>query len=226
LNFDYSTVESKRLKKLLPHYCGQHLIQFGAPVWDCLQESPILHKIIVTPTPPPSSAYHLLQSTYFDLPLASESIDLVIMPHILEFEPDPKAILAEVWRVLMDHGHLFIISFNPYSSLGLWHLCKRSARIVNLKHFYSLALLRQWINNLGGLVQHTESFMFRPPLKNTQNLIKLTWMERVFPWIIPYGGNIHLLIAEKRNRHLQRIALSRQRFPLWVKRPIYVLDAE
>ena len=38
------------------------------------------------------------------LPLASQSVDLVVLPHVLEFGADPHQILREAERVLMPEG--------------------------------------------------------------------------------------------------------------------------
>ena len=49
---------------------------------------------------------------YEELPFATHSIDLVVMPHILEFTEDPHQVLREVERVLVPEGHVVITGFN------------------------------------------------------------------------------------------------------------------
>jgi len=225
LNLDYlSCVENKRLKKLLPRYRGQHLIQLGAQVLDCLTASPIPHKIIASTTPLiPNPHHHYLQSAYCDLPLASDSVQLAILPHILEFDQNPKMVLNEIWRVLADRGHLFILSFNPYSSLGLWRLFSSNATVFPWQgHFYSPDKICQWIHALEGEVKHIESFFFRPPLQNIHYFKQLEWMERILPWIIPYTGNVYLLIAEKKSKHFKKVALNHRRRPIRINSRIYL----
>lgn len=53
------------------------------------------------------------------LPFGTASVDLLILPHVLEFEEDPHQVLREVERVLKPEGRLFVISFNPLSLHGL-----------------------------------------------------------------------------------------------------------
>src|SRR5205085_2507192 len=53
------------------------------------------------------------------LPLASQSVDLVALPHVLEFHPNPHEVLREAERVLMPEGQVVISGFN---SLSLWRL--------------------------------------------------------------------------------------------------------
>lgn len=56
------------------------------------------------------------------LPLASGSLDAVVMPHSLELMPDPHRLLREVNRVLSDRGQVLLLGFNPY---GPWSLGQR-----------------------------------------------------------------------------------------------------
>ena len=57
----------------------------------------------------------LCEETNF--PLADQSIDKLLMIHALEFTATPRDLLREVWRVLIDGGHLLIVVPNR---LGLW----------------------------------------------------------------------------------------------------------
>jgi len=47
------------------------------------------------------------------LPFAEQSLDLVVMPHTLEFSRDPHSCLREVERVLVPDGRGVICGFNP-----------------------------------------------------------------------------------------------------------------
>jgi SAM-dependent methyltransferase len=52
------------------------------------------------------------------LPFAANSIDLVVMPHTLEFDANPHQVLREVERVLVPEGHVIVTGFNPFSLWG------------------------------------------------------------------------------------------------------------
>ena len=54
-----------------------------------------------------------------DLPIATGSADLVLLPHVLEFAEHPHQILREVERILMPEAHVVIAGFNPFSLWGL-----------------------------------------------------------------------------------------------------------
>lgn len=54
------------------------------------------------------------------LPLASESIDVLILPHTLEYVPDQHQLLREVERVLKPEGQAFILGFQRFSFYRLY----------------------------------------------------------------------------------------------------------
>ena len=59
------------------------------------------------------------------LPLASDRLDAVLLPHTLDFVPDPRQVLREVERVLIPEGRVVILGFNALSSWGLVRLLYR-----------------------------------------------------------------------------------------------------
>ncbi|KXJ47338.1 MAG: class I SAM-dependent methyltransferase [Cycloclasticus sp.] len=53
------------------------------------------------------------------LPIDTHSVDIVIMPHTLEFDENPHQVLREVNRVLKPEGIVLLMGFNPWA---FWHL--------------------------------------------------------------------------------------------------------
>jgi SAM-dependent methyltransferase len=58
-----------------------------------------------------------------ELPIASESVDTLILPHVIEFEINRHQILREVERVLKPEGRLFILGLNPWSPHRIIQSC-------------------------------------------------------------------------------------------------------
>ena len=61
-----------------------------------------------------------VQCTAEYLPFANESVDAVILHHVQEFSEDPYQLLREVQRVVVPHGQVVIVGFNPLSPLGVY----------------------------------------------------------------------------------------------------------
>ena len=61
------------------------------------------------------------------LPFATESIDTLILPHVLEFEPDRHQVLREAERVLKPEGRLLVLGLNPWCPRRLLQLHCRSS---------------------------------------------------------------------------------------------------
>lgn len=59
------------------------------------------------------------------LPMAAESVDLMIALHVLETRRDPHDIMRELDRVLRPEGRMLIVGINP---LSFWHLATRWGR--------------------------------------------------------------------------------------------------
>jgi len=89
---------------------GYNAVQVGLPALDFLRESRIPLKIRAG-----LEAGCGLRSEPVQLPLASQSIDLLALPHVLEFSAQPHAILREAERVLRPEGSIAISGFNPLS---------------------------------------------------------------------------------------------------------------
>jgi SAM-dependent methyltransferase len=94
----------------------------------------------------PRSHPNFVQARADDLPFATESIDTLILPHVLEFESDRHQVLREVERVLKPEGRLFVLGLNPFSLNRLTHLTQRNsfwnARLIANQH------LLEWLSLL------------------------------------------------------------------------------
>jgi SAM-dependent methyltransferase len=107
----------ERLQPLLDRAFGYHIMQMGPlPGRSLIDDSAINHRIFVASH---DSDAVSLRCHADEVPLESDSVDMLVAFHALEFEEHPHAALREMQRVLRPQGHLAIIGFNPYSLLGL-----------------------------------------------------------------------------------------------------------
>lgn len=79
-------------------------------------------------------------------PIATESLDLVILPHLLEFESDPHAVLCEAERTLKGNGKLYILGFNPWSLRTLLPFSHKPPAACN--GYVGFTELLDWLNLL------------------------------------------------------------------------------
>lgn len=109
--------EQALLEEYLPRYFGYHLLQIGCANLPIFNNSPVGHKFSLTHDT--KSREHGLVAKGEAIPLISESVDLVVLHHALDFSAFQHQLLREVSRVLIAGGSVVIIGFNPISSWGI-----------------------------------------------------------------------------------------------------------
>lgn len=82
-----------------------------------------------------------------ELPIPNASIDTAILPHLLEFESDRQAVLAEISRVMKPEGKLFILGLNPWSLQGAFQYLPKHASLWQ-GHFLGRQRLLDWLTPL------------------------------------------------------------------------------
>ena len=94
--------------------------------------------------------YPLVIGSATSLPIDSHAVDVVILPHVIEFELRPHEALREASRVLVPEGSLVILGFNPVSLIGLRRVLKyRAATAPWCGTYFGAARLRDWLALLG-----------------------------------------------------------------------------
>jgi SAM-dependent methyltransferase len=163
----------------------------------------------------PSRARAQLIMRLEELPFASQSIDLLVLPHALEFADDPHRVLREVERVLMPEGQVVISGFNPVSLWGLRQVVGRSFDSPFLPRegqFLALPRLKDWLQLLGFEVGRGHFGCYRPPFSGERWQGRFGFMERAGAKWWSYGGAIYLVHAIKRVQGMRLIG------PVWKDR--------
>src|SRR4029450_6783422 len=96
-------------------------------------------------------------------PIAQACVDAVVLPHTLEYEPDPHEILREVGRVLSAEGHLVVVCFRPLSSCGLRHVFASQGFPPGCERLIGERRLRDWLKLLGFEVVDARRYLFSLP---------------------------------------------------------------
>ncbi len=82
-----------------------------------------------------------------ELPIASESMDVLILPHLIEFEANRHQVLREAERVLKPEGRLFILGINPWNPHGIIQHLPREPSVWRSRYISSHRML-DWLSLL------------------------------------------------------------------------------
>lgn len=200
--------EQAYLDDVTPDIFGFHALQLGMTEVDLLRASRIAHRVRID-----SSGRPDLYAKSHELPLATQSIDLVVLPHVLEFSAQPHEILREVDRVMMPEGRLVIVGFNPWSLWGL----RSSVGFARAEfpwngHFVSLLRVKDWLALLGFDVNAGRLVGYAPPFDSETVRRRFAFMEPAGDRWWAVGGAVYMLQAIKRVRGMRLLT------PAWQER--------
>jgi SAM-dependent methyltransferase len=133
-----------------------------------------------------------------ELPFETGSIDLILLPHTLEFSSHPHQILREVERVLRPEGSVIISGFNPLSLWGLRQVLWQKKGYPWCGHFISLLRLKDWMALLSFEVEAGRFCCYVPPFAGSTLLNRSNNFEpKNDRWWSVIGG-VYVLQAKKR----------------------------
>ena len=140
----------------------------------------------------------LLASPDF-LPIESNSIDLVLLPHVLEFSSNPHQILREVQRILVAEGQVIICGFNPRSLWGTRKLFGSTRHNFPWNgNFIALPRLKDWLALLDFEMTAGKLSCYAPPINQEKWLRRFQFMEFTGDRWWPISGGVYFLQAIKR----------------------------
>ena len=185
---------------------GFNAVQVGLPEIDFLRQSRIALKVSAG-----LNGGSSLIAEAARLPLASQSIDLVALPHVLEFAEQPHQILREAERVLMPEGSIVISGFNPLSLWGAKRtFVRRHERPVPwCGRFLGLLRLKDWLSLLGFELTGGRFGCYAPPFTQTRWLQRFRFMEKAGDRWWPVLGGIYVVRAIKRTVGMRLVT------PVW-----------
>lgn len=145
------------------------------------------------------------------LAVQSGSVDVVLLPHTLEFEPEPHEVIREVDRVLVGEGHLLVLGFEPLSWWALRHRVSERGFPPGLDHMLSRGRLRDWLRLLGFDVLEVHRFLHTLPVARLHGGAIERRLESTGQWLGGQFGSAYLLKAKKRVYSLTPIRPKRRR---------------
>jgi len=176
---------------------GFNALQLGLPDYDFLRSSRMPLRFSAG-----NQAGNDVRLICTELPFDCDSLDLAVLPHVLEFSEHPHQILREVARVMMPEGSMIVSGFNPRS---LWGLRKTLGRISQSNQgypwngdFITLPRLKDWLSLLGFEVVAGRLAVYAPPFRQTKWLDRFAFMEAAGDRWWAVSGGVYFLHAIKR----------------------------
>jgi SAM-dependent methyltransferase len=172
---------------------GFRAVQVGLPEVDFLRQNRIPFRFSLALEPGAGVAADPLQ-----LPLAGQSVDLLALPHVLEFHHNPHEVLREAERVLMPEGQVVISGFNTASLWRLRQLFASRRHSPWDARYIGLLRLRDWLRVLGFELNGGKFGCYAPPFRQQRWLERFGFMDKAGARWWPLLGGIYVIRAVKR----------------------------
>lgn len=192
--------EQRYFDEVVADIFGYNAFQLGMPELDLMRASRIPLRCHVG-----AHGAVEVRADFRDLPIASNSADLVLLPHVLEFAEHPHQILREVARVLMPEGQVVLSGFNPFSLWGWRRAFHRGNDYPWRGRFISLMRVKDWLALLGFEIVGGQMACYAPPGRQQKWLDRFRFMEAAGDRWWPIGGGVYFLQAVKKVRGVRLI---------------------
>jgi SAM-dependent methyltransferase len=194
------------LDSLTADIFGFNAVQIGLPQIATLAASRMPHIWTTDETLSGGSQVVLLHD-FAELPFASQSLDLVVLPHVLEFAKEPHQVLREVERVLIPEGQVIVCGFNPASLWGLRQMLGH-AYLPAHGELISVPRLKDWLKLLNLGVTQAHFGCYALPFSTYRWLNRCEFLERAGQRWWPYLGAVYVVQAIKRQKGMTLIGPS------------------
>jgi SAM-dependent methyltransferase len=209
--------EQLQLQALTADIFGFNAVQLGMPQISGLEANRMPNKWLTdTHLPQTRDVPIVVVHDFTELPFATQSLDLVVLPHVLEFAAEPHQVLREVERVLIPEGQVIVCGFNPASLWG----ARQAAGGLTGGHFLpldgeliSVPRLKDWLKLLNMEVHPGHFGCYAPPCTTDKWLNRFSFMEKAGDRWWPYFGAVYIVQAIKRVKGMRLIG------PAWKIQP-------
>ena len=192
------TCEQAMFDAVVSDIFGFNALQLGMLQLDALKSSRIPHLMHVGNRE--GDAY--CESDY--LPFSESCIDLICLPHVLEFSRNPHQTLREAERVLVPEGHLILTGFNPISAWGIKQVLTKDKSDTQAEdypwhgHFFTLSRIKDWLALLGLEFVSGSMNAYEPPINDEKWLKRFEFVDKLGKQWWPMLGGIYFIVAKKR----------------------------
>lgn len=208
-----------RILKTLRIHC---LLQIGGPIDNQLTDNACTPRVYFLDHY--YRARHsklIIQGKVDQLPIDSESMDVVFISHACEFSKNYQGMLQEAHRVLKPTGKIIVSGFNRWSMWQLWKLVADKKKFPWCGHFYSAGKIKRLLCALDFEIDMQQTACFRPPLQDAVFAKKMLFLETLGQIILPGCGGVFFVVATKNDFAVTPLHLNN-----WMREmPIVTNDA-
>ncbi len=144
------------------------------------------------------------------LALQSDSVDVILLPHTLEFAPDPHEVLREAARVLAGEGELVVLGFEPLGSWALRNAFTRGGCPPGIARTIPASRLADWLKLVGFEVAPAERYLYAPPIPGLRTARAREVIERMGRRAWPRVSGAYLLQARKRVHSMTPVRMRKR----------------
>lgn len=173
---------------------GYNAVQIGLPECEFLRANRMPFRFRCAP-----AGGVVVAASADALPFATASLDLVLLPHVLEFSPNPHQVLREVERVLRPEGSVILSGFNPLSLWGIRkHLAGENSAYPWRGQYLSVRRTKDWLALLGFETQAGGFGCYAPPVTTWKWLDRWRFIDKAGDRWWPIFGGTYILQGIKR----------------------------
>lgn len=195
--------------RILNNHFGKHAVLIGVPQQYSLLPSSVLPcHTLATPLIHGAHGLNCIETDFHDLPLLTGSVDLVMLPHTLEFIDNPRQLLSEACRVIKPEGLIAIASFNPYSIWGMRRWFAGAQKVPWKGHFINERKVRNWLRLAEFQMEKQTSVLYGLPIDHPAIFNRLKWLDPIGNVLFPKWGGVHILLARAKQIPLTPIKLK------------------
>ncbi|MDG2070971.1 MAG: methyltransferase domain-containing protein [Pseudomonadales bacterium] len=186
--------EQAILDQLLSGFFGYHLLQASILNSALYGSSPIQNKFSLG-LDGDHEVPVVARAT--ELPFENDSIDVILLHHLLDFMDSPLDTLREITRVSLPMGYLVVVGFNPLSTWGLWKLpAAMMGRAPWTGKFIRPGRLMDWLNVLNFKIDRAQYCIYGLPFVRKKARIPDHSKELSRTLNLPFGA-AYIIVARK-----------------------------
>lgn len=191
--------ERDALDTVLPKLFGYHLLQIGGPIKHSLIDNSVIdHHIHMAREYSTGFNGSCVIGDPYHLPFLPESVDVVLMPHILDYVRYPAQVIKSAYNTLIPEGTLIVIGFNPFSLWGIAKLCHTNELVYDQARLKSRSQIIYLLRSQGFEIVKRKTLCFRWPSSSKEKIEHSVIMEPFGQLMMPSFGGVYMIVARKK----------------------------